>query len=60
MRNEGAGRALLAGSSFDVTDAAFMLREGSPHLEALNRAILLTRESGLQQRIQERWFPNLE
>ena len=56
VNNEGRGLAVLSGRPFETFEAAFLLQERSPYREALDAAILRSRESGAHARLEEQWF----
>jgi len=60
MLNEGAKWAEIAGELFDKQDYGFVLQEGSPFREKVNRALLTIRENGVYDALYKKWFGEAE
>ena len=56
IKTSGSTEFGLAGSVFAPERYGIALPEGSPHREAINRAILKLQEDGTYSRLYDRWF----
>lgn len=56
IKTSGSTELGLAGSVFAPERYGIALPEGSPHREAINRAILKLQEDGTYSRLYDRWF----
>lgn len=54
--NDGFGKVEVIGELFDKQDYGFVLQEGSPLREKINRAILTIQENGLYDTLYKKWF----
>ncbi len=54
--HEGKGEVKVVGQVFWKQNYGIALQEGSPHREAVNRALLRLMETGEYQAIYEKWF----
>lgn len=55
---EGRDWMIITGSRFYLENYALMLTNDSPYLEAVNRALLRTRENGTYDKLYDKYFSN--